>query len=188
MPKVKAIIKKRFIATLPLLLLIVITVFILPNPPGGHSDTPSESQTADGYKTYMTEDRKVEWGTSLSEATEFIESMDPATIRMKDQTPGLSTCQTLVWHVPAELLMSVNVVGIDDRGDLTYETIFNSDSKSTAAAYAYILAHPEMKPEVEAGCTTALDEFNRLEVATEGSSSDVWIKPLATGTLIDESK
>lgn len=123
---------------------------------------------------------------TLEQARDTIGTMTPSTAVTPDRTPGLKDCQSLIWTFPAELVNEPKLNGTDSKGIDRYSIGTKEDAKSKLLEY--MLMHPEMKPEVEAGCTTALDEFDRLEVATEGSSSDVWIEPLSTGILTDESK
>lgn len=123
---------------------------------------------------------------TLEQARDTIETMTPSTSVAPDRTLGLKDCQSLIWTFPAELVNEPILIGTDSKGIDRYSINIKEDVESKLLEY--MLMHPEMKPEVEAGCTTALDEFDRLEVATEGSSSDVWIEPLATGILTDESK
>jgi hypothetical protein len=85
-------------------------------------------------------------------ADESIGNAPDVEVKMKDNTPGLSSCRTLTWTVPAESTHGTAQVITDVDSEGNFSTSTGIYRKKIEEVYAYILSHPELKPKVSDGC------------------------------------
>jgi hypothetical protein len=104
-------------------------------------------------KVNIALDASLEGTESLESVKGTIASMKPAEVIVPDESPSLKSCQSLIWTVPAELLVSPELVGTDSKGVDRYRVLTKVGPESSQNILEYVLSHPDLKPTVTSACS-----------------------------------